>query len=153
MAGYLKMGDRNYIGTLVSSSDGLENGVFVTMDYANGQVDVPADDATGLVGFVQNEIDFLNPHGKDETDFSIDTDDYARVSVATEGKMYVTDKITSTYAGISVGDEMAVGANGQLALVADLTAVDLTGFHTTFIVKEKVTLYGNDAVIVVTKVK
>lgn len=153
MAGYLKMGDRNFIGTLTSDSDGLENGVFVTMDYANGQVDVPSDDATGLVGFVQNEIDFDNPHGKDETNFSIDTGDYAKVKPVKEADMYVTDKIGSTYAGISEGDEMGVGADGEIALIADLTASDFTGFHTTFIVKEKVTLYSAEALVVVAKVK
>ena len=49
--------------------------------------------------------------------------------------------------------EMGVDEFGKLALIADLTATDFTGFHTTFIVIEKVSLYGENGLVVVAKVK
>jgi len=149
MAGYLKFGDRNFVGTLKASSDDVPNGIFVEMDYVNAQGDVPSDDATGVLGFVQNEIDWLDSHGKDDRTFTVDTGASLKLSQPKNGKMYITDEIGSTYASVTQGIEMGVGADGKLYLIADLTAANFTTFHTTFIVKEKTTLWGEEAVIVV----
>ena len=152
MAGYVVLGDNKYEGRLTAALANLENGMFVVPNYSAGTASTPTGDATGEVRFVENEIDTVPEQSIDDVDYVIASGAYLKLKTPHDGEVFVTDKITSTYSGISKGDEMGVDVTGQLALIADLDAGNFTTFKYTFIVEEKVTLWGNDALKVVAKV-
>lgn len=135
------------------ATDGIKQGGFVTIDQSEKEFDVPADDAAGVVFFVANEVDWLVPHNQDDSLFVVKAGDFVKAKQVVDGEVYVTDMVGSTYASISVGNELGVGADGKLYLIADLTAADFTGFKTTFLVIEKVKLNMRDAIVVAANCK
>lgn len=151
MAGYVKqlVGEYYEGGFKLSGSTAIKQGGFVTPDYSDSEFDIPSDDAKGKIYFVANEIDWLVPHNVDDADFEVDGGDYVKAKPVIDGEMYVTDMFGSTYADISVDDTMGVGADGKLYLIDDLTASDFTAFQTVFVVKEKVKLNTDNALVVV----
>ena len=86
-------------------------------------------------------------------DYAVDGGDYVKGKAILETELYITDMVGGTYGDVSVADEMGVGADGKLYLIAGLTDSDFTTFKTTFIVTEKVTLFTGDAIIVKGKIK
>lgn len=155
MAGFLTMGEALYEGTLkLAGTDAtVESGFFVTPDYSAGTVAIPADDATGEVLMVDAEIDTATGRLFVDKTFTYGEDDYVKALILANGKTVETTAVGSTYGDISVDDEVAVGADGKVYLVADLTAADLTGFLYTFTVTAKKKLWGTDALELRVKVK
>lgn len=131
------------------ATSGILVGGFVTVDHGEKEFDVPADDAIAEVFFVANEVDWLVPHNVDNRNYLVEAGDYVKAKPVIDGEQFQTTLIGSTYAGISVGDVMGVGADGKLLLIADLTATDFTTFQTVFTVKSKELLWGLEAVTVV----
>lgn len=131
------------------ATSGILVGGFVTADHTEGEFDVPADDATGTIYMVVNENDPLVPHNQDYREFTVNAGDFVKAKPMIDGEVVQTTLIGSTYAGISEGDELGVGADGKLYLIADLTAVDFTTFATTFkVVKNgKAKLWQLDSLI------
>jgi hypothetical protein len=152
MAGYVVMGDNRYEGTL-EAAQAFENGMFVVPDYSAGTAGTPTGDGTGEIRFIENEIDTVAEEGIDDADYSIASGDYLKLKTPKNGEILITDKFTPTYASITDGDEMGVDVTGNLALIGDLDAANFTTFRYTFIVKDKVKLWGNDALKVVAIVK
>lgn len=151
MAGYVKKPVNHKYDTFKSGSDAVTNGLFLVPDFSGGTASKPVGDAEGLVVFVENEIDQPVMEGTDDADFSVDTGDYLKVKPAAEGEWYVTTAIGT--ATLAKGDECAVGAGGLVFAIADLTAAAFTNFHTTFIVQDVTTLFGDDALVLVAKLK
>ena len=131
------------------ATSGILVGGFVTVDHTEGEFDVPADDAVGTIFMVVNENDPLVPHNQDYREFVVNAGELVKAKPMIDGEIVQTTLVGSTYATVADGDEMGVGADGELYLIADLTAGDFTTFATTFKVvkKGKVKLWGLDSLI------
>lgn len=145
MAGFVSLSTNNdvYIGTFKNGElNGVENGQFVTVNHATG-VATLADTTTGdkEVYFVANEIDTIPEQGIDDADYVIKKDAFLRLNAPQSGVLYVTTKFNGT---LAVGDKVAVGANGNVEAIGTRTP------KTVFVVKEKTTEYGKDAVRLLT---
>lgn len=145
MAGFVALSTNNdvYIGTFKNGEDkGVENGQFVTVNYATG-VATLADATTGdkEVYFVANEIDTIPEQGIDDADYVIKKDEFLRLNPPQAGTVYVTTKFNGT---LAVGDKVAVGVNGNVEAIGSRTP------KTVFVIKEKTTEYGKDAVRLLT---
>lgn len=130
------------------ATSGIEVGGFVTIDHTEKEFDVPADDATGALYMVCNENDPLVPHNNDYRTLTVNAGEFVKAKPVIDKEVYVTTMVGSTYASVSVGDTLGVGADGKLYLITDLTATNFTTFQTVFVVTEKVKLWGFDAVLV-----
>lgn len=128
-------------------------GTFLTIDHTEKEFDVPSDDAKVSLYFLANEVDHLVPHNVDDRTYGIVAGDFVKAKPVIDGEIFETTLVGSTYAGVSVGDTMGVGADGKLYLVADLTAADFTTFETVFTVKEKKKLWTLDSLVVVANTK
>jgi len=155
MAGYVKqLVGEFYKGNFkLGGTAAIKKGAFVVPDYADGEFDIPAGDALGEVYFVANEISSTVPYGLDDKDFSVAGGAYVKGKPVIDKEMFVTDQATTAALAAVAGTELAVGANGLLGAIADLTAVDFTTFKTTFVIERKETLMGASALVVVAKVK
>lgn len=126
MAGFVAVGNEKYLGSFKATEE-VENGQFVTVDYANG---------TGSLGegdyFVQNVNTNIPEYGIDDADFAIKKDEYLRLYVAQAGDILVTTKFTGD---LEKGDTVKVGADGNV--------VKGDG---GFVVKDATTAFGKDAV-------
>ena len=132
MAGFVSLGTNQYIGTFKNGEDkGVENGVFVTVDYATGEAKLATADATDVY-FVANEIDTIKEHGIDDVDYKTEAGKFLRLYKAVAGNILVT----TAAEGLEVGDEVSIGANGQ--------AVKKSLAEASFVVKEKTSEYGQD---------
>jgi len=139
MAGFVSLGNQLYLGTYkCAEANGIENGTFVVLDHVNGTATLAnATTGDGDVYFVQNVIDTIDEQGVDDVNFKIAKGEYLRLHKPLPGTVYVTTKFNGT---LNVGDVVAVGAGG---------AVEAKGTRTPqvkFVVKEKTTAYGTDAV-------
>lgn len=153
MAGYVKHHvGQEYISRKLAVAT-AKPGTFVSINFAGNTYDVPADDAIGALAFVANEIDHLVPYNVDDKDFALAIGDFVKGKPVIDTEMYITDQIGSTFAGISVGDEVGVGADGKVYLIADLTALDFSTFKTTFKVEKKTKLMLADALLLTANVK
>lgn len=150
--GNVVMGDNKFVGILKSATDDVQNGYFVVPDWSAGTASVASGDNTGEIMFVRNEITVPAERAVSDGDFDMDTGDYLKLYRLQNGDILETTVIASTYADVSVDDEMGSVA-GKLALIADATASDFTTFRYTFIVMEKLTLGGTNALKVMVKVK
>lgn len=138
MAGFLALGNDQYLGSLtLSEENGVENGVFVEANFANGTASLPTTDADGDVYFVANEIDTIPEHGIDDVDYVVKNGKYLRLKNPLKGEILVTTKFAE---GLNEGDEVAVVSGGTVAPVGARTP------KVKFAVKEKLTAYGKDAV-------
>jgi len=150
--GNVVMDDNKYVGILKSASDDVQNGDFVVPDWSAGTAAVTAGDNIGEVMFVRNELNEPAERAISDGDFDMDTGDYLRLKTLHNGMILETTAIASTYANVSVDDEMGCVA-GELALAADTTLTSLATFKYTFVVMEKFSMYGTDAVRVWVRVK
>jgi len=142
MAGFVALGNNQYIGTLVNGTDNLENGVFVVPNWANGTAAVPADDASadGDVMFVCNEIDTVVEQAISDIDFKIASGEYLKLKVPQAGEIFVTTKFKGN---LVKGDVVAVGDGGTLEAIGTRTP------KYKFVVEEVTTFLGANAVKVV----
>lgn len=145
MAGFVALSTNNdvYIGTFKNGeANGVENGQFVTVNHATG-VATLADVTTGdkEVYFVSNEIDTVPEQGIDDADYVVKNGEFLRLNAPQAGTIYATTKFNGT---LNVGDKVAVGVNGNVEAIGARTP------KVTFVVKEKTTEYGKDAVRLLT---
>jgi len=139
MAGFVALGNEKYLGTYkCAETNGIENGTFVVLDHVNKTARL-GDSTTGDgdVYFVQNVIDTIDEQGIDDVDFKVAEGKYLRLHKPLPGTIYVTTKFNGT---LNEGDVVAVGANGAVEAVGERTP------QVKFVVKEKTTAYGADAV-------
>lgn len=138
MAGFLALGNDQYIGELTNNTANLENGMFVTADFVNGNAAVPAADANadGDVYFVVNEITTIPEDRINDIDFKLATGKYLRLHYPQKGEILVT----TNYKGTPVkGDVLAVGDGGTVEAVAARTP------KIKFSVKQVTTAFGATA--------
>lgn len=139
MAGFVSLGHDQFIGSYkCAEANGIENGTFVVLNHA-AKTATLADATTGDgdVYFVQNVIDTIDEQGIDDVDFKVAEGKYLRLHKPLPGTIYVTTKFNGT---LNEGDVVAVGANGAVEAVGERTP------QVKFVVKEKTTAYGTDAV-------
>ena len=139
MAGFLALGNDLYVGTLkLNHEAGVENGVFVAPNFANGTATL-ANATTGdkEVLFVVNEIETIMEDGIDDVDYVVKHGKYLRAHVPQTGEVLVTTKFNGT---LVEGDVVAVGVGGAVEKVGTRTP------KVKFAVKEKLTAYGKEAV-------
>ena len=122
MAGFLALGNDQYIGTFTNGeNDGvLQNGMFVTVNMATGVANLPAADANGdgEVWFVSNEDDNPWEFLIDTTAFTVKNGKNLRLHRPISGEVLVTTNFTGT---INQGDTVAVGAGGNIVGVGART--------------------------------
>lgn len=139
MAGFVSLGNDQYIGTLkLNAVNGVENGVFVVPNFATGEASV-ADATTGdgNVLFVSNEIDTIPENGIDDVNFVVANGKYLRLKAPQKGEVLVTTKFNGT---LAKGDTVAVGVDGAVEAIGARTP------QVKFAVKELTTAYGTSAV-------
>lgn len=153
MSGYVKRPvAQEYLGEYkLGGATKAKNGMFVTVDHPNKEVDIPSDDATGELYFVENVIVREIPHGYDDKDFEIAVGEFVRRKPIISTEHYITDQVTANALAGALGTELGAGADGKLGTIADLTAADFTGFKHTFTIIEKTKLMGVDALVVQAK--
>lgn len=153
MAGYVKQYTSEYVEGryTLDGATSIKLGGFVTADYSDLEMDIPSGDTKGKVYFVINDIDHLVPFNVDDRDYAVAGGAYVKAKPVLDMEIFITDMFGSTYGDISVDDEMGVGADGKLYLIAGLTASDFTTFDTIFTVVKKEKLYANDALQVIAK--
>ncbi|PAV30174.1 hypothetical protein CIL05_06820 [Virgibacillus profundi] len=130
MAGFLALGNDQYIGTYKSTGE-VENGAFVELDHAAKTGSLAAAGAVDVY-FVANELDYIEEEAIDTIDFRVKADKFLRAHKPQAGEILVTTVIAE---GLAEGDEVAVGAGGQVVK----TPVDGTA---QFVVKELTGEYG-----------
>lgn len=138
MAGFVALGNDQYIGNLINATDGLENGLFVVANFVAGTAAVPATDTEGDgdVFFVSNEIETIPEQGIDDVDYKIKAGKFLRLKYPQKGEKLVTTK----FKGNPVkGDVLAVGDGGSVEAVASRTP------KIKFVVDEVTTAYGTTA--------
>lgn len=148
MAGLIKhfVGKEYTFGNYTASAN-TETGAFVTINHATKKFVVPTDDAVTELYFVANENDPLVPHNQDYRTTVVAEDAFVKAKPVIDKEVYETTLVGSTYASISVGDEVGVGVDGKVYLIADLTATDFTTFQTTFTVTGKKKLWTLDSLV------
>lgn len=139
MAGFVALGDQLYIGTYKCAEvNGVENGTFVVLDHVNGTATLAnATKGNGDVYFVQNTIDTVDEQGINDVDFKVAKGKYLRLHKPLPGTVYVTTKFNGN---LKQGDVVAVGDGGAVEAIGTRTP------QVKFVVKEKTTAYGTDAV-------
>lgn len=138
MAGFLALGNDQYIGHIKANEDnGIENGTFVTVDFANGVAAYPADDtaADAQVYFVENDIDTVVEEAIDDDAYVVKKGKYLRLKVPQKGEVFVTTKFTGATTP-AVDDIVAVGGGGSLKAIGTRTPA------VKFVVLEQTTAYG-----------
>lgn len=121
MAGFLSIGNDQYIGTLtLNTAGGVAVGAFVQPLYATGTCIVPTSTAEGDgdVLFVQNEIDTVFEDMKDDSDYLVKNGKFVKGHVPQKGDIMVTTNYTGTPAN---GAIMAVGVGGGLVAIGART--------------------------------
>jgi hypothetical protein len=140
MAGFVKIGNHEYLGTVKladSVTAGVENGSFVTVDFATGTA-VPCAANTGFVYFVENEIDTIEEDylNGNNLDYVVAKGKYLKLKKLLPGEVFVTTKVTGT-APVK-GDVVDVGITGFITKTAGTP-------KQTFTVMEVPTLWGKTA--------
>jgi hypothetical protein len=139
MAGFVALGHDQFIGSYkCAEANGIENGTFVVLNHtAKTATLADATTGDGDVYFVQNVIDTIDEQGIDDVNFKVANGKYLRLHQPLPGTIYVTTKFNGT---LNEGDIVAVGAGGAVEAVGSRTP------KVKFVVKEKTTAYGTDAV-------
>ena len=145
MAGFVALSTNNdvYLGTYKSDeSNGIENGQWVTLDHKTnlGKL-ATASTGDNDVYFVENENTDIVEQAKAEVEFKVQKGEYLRLSKPQAGTIYVTTNFNGT---LAEGDEVAVGANGQIGAIGSRTP------NTKFVVKQKTTEFGKAALRLLT---
>lgn len=137
MAGFVALGNDLYIGTYKCAvENGVENGQWVVLDHKT-KTGTLADPTTGdkEVYFVVNEVDTVDEQAIDTMDYKVKKDKYLRLKKPQAGEILVTTKFNGA---LAEGDEVAVGADGNIEAVGSRTPA------TKLVVKEKTNEYGEE---------
>lgn len=140
MAGFVKIGDHRYLGTIklaASVTNGVENGSFVTVDFALGTA-VPCIANTGVAYFVENEIDLIEEDylNGNNLDYIVKPGKYLKLKQLINMNVMVTTKVSGT--APVVGDVVDVGTTGFITKTAGTPGQ-------TFTVIEVPSLWGKTA--------
>lgn len=140
MAGFVKIGNHQYLGTVKladSVTAGVENGSFVTVNFALGTAIVPAAN-TSAVYFVENEIDLIDEDfiNGNNLDYIVKKGKFLKLKKLLAGEVFVTTLVTGT--APVVGDIVDVGTTGKITKTAGTPAQ-------TFTVIEIPALWGKTA--------
>lgn len=140
MAGFVKIGNHEYLGTIKlheSVTAGVENGTFVTVDFATGTAK-PCTVNAGSVYFVENEIDTIEEDylNGNNLDYIVKPGEYLKLKKLISMNVMVTTKVSGT-APVK-GDVVDVGTTGLITKTAGTPAQ-------TFTVVEVPTLWGKTA--------
>jgi hypothetical protein len=130
MAGFVAIGNNEYIGTCTSGMT-LENGMLVTVNWTTGVASTPTA-TSDKVFFVENVIDTVDEQQINDIDFTITSGQYLRLKRLLPGEVFVSSKVTGTP---SVGDSVDCGTTGTLTATSGSP-------NQTFAVIEKPTLWG-----------
>lgn len=158
MAGYIK----HFIGQEYANGDyklapeatsGIKVGGFVTIDRTEKEFDVPSGNALGEVFMVCNEVDWLVASNQDDSLFALVAGDFVKAMRLVDGMEVISDVATTNALAAIVGVELGVGADGKLSTIADMSVANLSTFKTSFVIKEKVKLFGRDALVLAVQVK
>ena len=136
MAGFVKIGNHEYLGTVklnATVTAGVENGTFVTVDFATSLA-VPCAANTGAVWFVENEIDTVEEEymNGNNLDFVVKAGKYLKIKKLLPGEVFVTTKVAGT---------PLVGAVLDVSTTGILAATTLTPLQ-SFTVIDKPVLWG-----------
>lgn len=120
MAGFVKIGNHEYLGTVKLASTvtaGVENGSFVTVNFALGTA-VPCAANTGKVFFVENEVDLIEEEylNGNNLDYIVKPGKYLKLKALVQGNVFVTTKVAGT--APVVGDIVDVGTTGSITKTA-----------------------------------
>lgn len=140
MAGFIKIGNHQYLGTVKladSVTAGVQNGSFVTVDFATGTA-VPCATNTGKVYFVENEIDLIDEEylNGNNLDYVVAKGKYLKLKDILPSEVFVTTLASGT-APVK-GDVVDVGTTGTITKTAGTPAQ-------TFTVMSVDTLWGKTA--------
>ncbi|MED4883901.1 hypothetical protein [Bacillus smithii] len=136
MAGFLALGNDQYLSYINAEANGVKNGQFVVLDHVAKTASL-ADATTGdgLVYFVANEIETIDEQGIDDIDYVVKQAKFLRLHLPQKGEILVTTEFNGT---LNEGDVVAVGAGGKVEAVGTRTP------QIKFVVKEKTNEYGTD---------
>lgn len=140
MAGFVKIGDHKYLGTIMldpSVTAGVENGTFVTVDFVAGTAK-PCTANTGAAYFVENEIDTIEEEylNGNNLDYTVKPGKYLKLKKLLPMNVFVTTKVSGT-APVK-GDVVDVGTTGMITKTSGTPAQ-------TFTVTSVDTLWGKTA--------
>jgi len=116
MAGFVKIGNHIYLGTVkldTSVTAGVANGSFVTVNFALGTA-VPCAANTGVVYFVENEIDLIEEEylNGNNLDYIVKPGKYLKLKRLLPMDVFVTTLTSGT--APAVGDVVDVGTTGLI---------------------------------------
>lgn len=141
MAGFVKLGNDKYIGTitLATGQSAIENGTFVEIDWATNTASTPSAN-TVIPYFVENVIDTVEEDLVNDLDFTISAGEYLRLKRLLPGEIFVT----TNYSGSapSAGDEVDIGTTGKITATSGSPAQKS-------VVKEVASLWGTTAYVCV----
>lgn len=145
MAGFVKIGNHEYLGTVKLADTvtaGVENGTFVSVDFATG-VAVPCAANTVVPYFVENEIDLIEEDylNGNNLDFVVKKGKYLKLKQLLPMNVFVTTKVSGT--APVVGDVVDVGTTGFITKT-------VVGALQTFTVIEIPSLWGKTAYTCIT---
>jgi hypothetical protein len=116
MAGFIKIGNHQYLGTIKLADTvtaGVENGSFVTVNFALGTATVPTAN-TSKVYFVENEIDTIEEDylNGNNLDYTVKAGKYLKLKDVLQSEVFVTTLVSGT-APVK-GDIVDVGTTGKI---------------------------------------
>ena len=135
MAGFVTIGNNQYIGTLklITGASDLENGMFAApVSWTNGTCSTPTAN-TVVPYFVVNEIDTVAGEVTSDLTYKISAGDYVKCKRLLPGEIFVTTKANA--ATPVLNDIVDVGTTGVITKTSGSPAQ-------TFQVIEKPTLWG-----------
>jgi hypothetical protein len=121
----------------------LKPGQFVVVDYSNKTVspvaDATAGDGSGIK-LVLQQNNTIDEQAVADADVVYKAGEYVPLRSLQVGDVITTDQFTvADYSAVAVGSKFAVGANGKVEAIGARTP------ELSFVVKEKNTLFGNNA--------
>ena len=113
MAGFIVIGNHDYIGTLklATGVDAIHNGMFVAANWSAATAATPNAN-TEVAYFVENVIDTVDEEQINDIDFTISAGKYLRIKKLLPGEVFVTSKVVGTPAVNAIVD---VGTTGTIA--------------------------------------
>lgn len=134
MAGFLQIANSQVFHSFKNEDiEGLENGMWVIPDFADGTVKLAEEGDAGAY-FVENEITTPETYGQDKVDFIVETGKFVRAHLTSEGEKVVTTVFDDN---LEVGDTVTFDGG---KLVKGEGYLQVAG---------KTTAFGKDAVSVV----
>lgn len=115
----------------------IRAGQFVDIDYENGTASV-ASTPTANTKLVLQRNDTIDEQAVADSEVIYKAGEFVPLRTLQLGDVFTTDEFGGTFVSIEKGDEFVVGAGGQVVA----GTIDGLGF----VVKDKTSLFGNEAV-------